>query len=42
VTFALRPLPDEVDIALENAQAQLHTLLEDGVPEGVGVFHGTP
>jgi len=40
ITFSVRPLPDELEIAMQNAQAELHELLEKAVK--IPVFCGTP
>lgn len=40
ITFSVRPLPDELEIAMQDAQAELHELLEKSVK--IPVFCGTP
>jgi hypothetical protein len=40
ITFSVRALPDELEIAMQNAQAELHELLVQAVK--IPVFCGTP
>ena len=40
--FQLEPLPDELTIAKQNAQLELHEALERGVPDGMPVLYGSP
>jgi len=39
--FSLKPLPDELDIAVENAQSEIHQILE-GALDGIAVLYGQP
>ena len=40
--FQLEPLPDELEIAIQNAQLELADALEKLVPEGMPVLYGSP
>ena len=42
VSFTVKPLPDEIAIAIQDAQSELHDLLVKELGKGIKVFAGTP
>jgi hypothetical protein len=40
--FKMAPLPDALNLAVEEAQLTIHGILKEGLEEGIDVFHGAP